>query len=111
MNEEHHRYTTVLDALVVLHCSHCPLYFHQFPASRPLWHLRYAQISTQPLRSVQTSSFVWEMYLHFNRSRRIGAGHSGRAVFACSNTGIVSSNPTQGKSVCLSVWVYSVFVL
>jgi hypothetical protein len=28
-------------------------------------------------------------------------------VFACSNTGIVDSNPTQGMDVC----VYSVFVL
>jgi hypothetical protein len=30
-------------------------------------------------------------------------------VFACSNAGIVGSNPTQGMNVC--VCVYSVFVL
>jgi hypothetical protein len=29
------------------------------------------------------------------------ADHSGRAVFAPSNTGIVGSNPTQGMDVCL----------
>jgi hypothetical protein len=31
----------------------------------------------------------------------VRAGHSGRAVFALSNTGIVGSNPTGGMDVCL----------
>jgi hypothetical protein len=37
------------------------------------------------------------------------ADHSGRAVFARSNVGIIGSNPNQGMDVC--VCVYSVFVL
>jgi hypothetical protein len=37
----------------------------------------------------------------------VGAPSNAWNVFASSNTGIVGSNPTQGKDVC----VYSVFVL
>jgi hypothetical protein len=33
-----------------------------------------------------------------------------QTVFACSNAGIVDSNPTQGMDVCI-VCIYSVFVL
>jgi hypothetical protein len=32
------------------------------------------------------------------------ANHSGRAVFARSNTGIVGSNPTRGRDVCLRLF-------
>jgi hypothetical protein len=50
-----------------------------------------------------TYTYVLVLYMHMDS----GADHSGRAVFALSNTGIVGSNPTQG----MDVYVYSVFVL
>jgi hypothetical protein len=37
-------------------------------------------------------------------ARKIKAGHSGRAVFARLNTGIVGSNPARGMDVCLRLF-------
>jgi hypothetical protein len=34
----------------------------------------------------------------------LDAGHSGRAVFARSNTGIVGSNPARGMDACLRLF-------
>jgi hypothetical protein len=39
-----------------------------------------------------------------------GADHSGRAVFARSNTGIVGSNPTRGVGVCVLLFCVCVVV-
>jgi hypothetical protein len=54
-----------------------------------------------------------EGYLHksfaLDNSATVAARSKAWTVFACSNAGIVDSNPTQGMDVC--VCVFSVFVL
>jgi hypothetical protein len=42
----------------------------------------------------------WELYL-YGKPTTVAALSKARTVFACSNTGIVGSNPTQSMGVCI----------
>jgi hypothetical protein len=45
------------------------------------------------------ATFAFLLFINY-----LYTGHSGRAVFALSNTGIVGSNPTQGMDICLRLF-------